>query len=140
MKNAQELRQKLAHYTGVNQVYCHSLVESFNYTTGMRAVFQHAGNGAYWLGDIMATEPSIRHAVMKEGFCVALLQVDGNRAVFSVARDYDEHAEDGSKLDSVYFTLAIDLTDFPEGTWKFCLTYTRVGDSNVVLALLSSEY
>lgn len=140
MQTAQELRQELAHYTGGDQIYCHSLVRSFNYTAGMRAVFQHAGNGAYWLGDIMATEPGIRNAVMEEGFCVALLQVDGNRAVFSVARDCDEHAQEGSKLDGVCFTHAIDFTDFPEGSWKFYLTYTTVGDRNVVLAMLPREY
>ena len=59
MNNANELRQTLRNYTGSEQVYRHSLARLFNYTEGARAFFRNAGQGAYWLADILATEPSI---------------------------------------------------------------------------------
>lgn len=140
MIDANELRHELRQYTGGEQVYRHSLVKSFNYTAGMRFMFQNAGNGAYWLADILATELKIRQAVVGEGFCVGVLKVSGTAAMLVVARDYNEHAEEGSKLDGVYFARAINCTDFPEGAWKFYLTHTSVGGQEAILALLPNEY
>lgn len=140
MIDANELRHELRQYTGGEQVYKHSLVSTFNYTAGMRFMFQNAGNGAYWLADILATEPKIKQAVLAEGFCVGVLKVSGAAAMLAVARDYNEHADEGNKLDGVGFARAIHSTDFPEGTWKFYLVGTLVGGREVILAMLPNEY
>lgn len=144
--NAAELRYELRQFTGSEQIFHHALVKSFNYTEGMRFVFQKAGNGAYWLSDILATEPAIKRGVVTHGFCVAVLDVKGSKAKLVVARDAsavtDASGETvtGYAFDQVVFQRDIDLTDFPEGLWKFYLTHTQVGSSEVVLAMLPSEY
>lgn len=75
MKDANELRHELRQHTGGEQIFRHSLNAGFNYTEGVRAFAQQAGGGAYWLLDILATQPEVRNGVKQEGFCVMLLTV-----------------------------------------------------------------
>lgn len=139
--DAQQLKLELMqHYGGSETVYRHTLNAKFNYTEGMKALFTHAGGGAYWLSDILATEPAIAAGVKKDGFCVGVLSVIGTVANLTVAVDYAENAEPSHRFLTVIFTRQIAHTDFPEGTWKFYLTYTTVGSSDVVMALLPREY
>lgn len=139
--DAQQLKLELAQYYGGDEnVYRHALNAKFNYTAGMKALFTHAGGGAYWLSDILATEPAIAAGVKKDGFCVGVLEVIGTVANLTVAVDYSEGPEPGQQFQGVLYTRQIDLTDFPEGKWKFYLTYTTVGSSDVVMALLPREY
>lgn len=134
--DAQQLGQLIGTFTGGETVYRHSLMASFNYTEGVRAFFQSAGGGAYWLADILATEPKVRAGVVQDGFCVARLKVESDcSAVLTVARDVS-----GDDFDGVHYSQEIKFTDCPEGTWTLYLTYTTVGSSDVVLAMLPREY
>lgn len=136
--DAHELKAELRqHYGGSETVYRHSLNAKFNYTEGMKALFTNAGGGAYWLSDILATEPAILKGVKKEGFCIAVLDVVNGSAGLTVAVDYD--SEEKRFLNPI-FTRFITVTDFPEGHWRIYLTYTTVGSLDVVMALLPSEY
>lgn len=144
--NADELRAELRqHYGGSETVYHHSLNKGFHYTPGMRSIFQHAGGGAYWLADILATEPKILGAIREHGFCVGVLDVKGTKATLTVARDvrtqedYHQNAIGYTFIETVY-EQAIDYTDFPEGLWRFYLTQTSVGGKSVPMALLDREY
>jgi hypothetical protein len=148
MKDANELRQALTGYTGGEHVYRHNMVRTFNYTEGAKAFFQNAGQGAYWLADILATEPAIKAGVRSYGFCLAVLDVKDKAAVITVARDATELHYGGREtkelmgyqFDSVAYTRKIDFTDCPEGLWKFYLTWTEVGGGPVILCMLPSEY
>lgn len=137
------LRNELRHHTGSEQIFHHSLVKSFNYTEGVRAFFQNAGNGAYWLGDILATEPAIKNAVVAEGFCIAMLDVKAdNTAKLTVSRDCNSSDEEPivyTPVD-VRYERAISFTDCPAGQWRFYLAWTEVGDKPVVMAMLPTEY
>lgn len=152
MNDAKELKTLLHQHTGSDQIFKHSLNPLFNYTEGVRSFAQNAGGGAYWLLDILASEPAIREAVRKDGLCVMLLDVREEsgptkvtitepKAVLTVSRDADTDPDTKVVTPSdIRFTQAIDLTDCPVGQWKFYLTYTTVGTRNVTLALLPSEY
>ena len=145
MKNANELRQMLRGHTGGEQVYRHKLNRLFNYTEGARAFFQNAGQGAYWLSDILATEPSILNSVKAHVFMVAVLQVHGTKGQLMVAGDVTETTDahgktTGVECSGVVFERTVDFTDCPEGIWKFYLAWTYVGEGQVVLCMLPSEY
>ena len=145
MKDANELRQLLRGYTGGEQAYLHKLNRLFNYTEGARAFFQNAGQGAYWLSDILATEPSILNSVKAHGFMVAVLQVQGTKGQLMVAYDMTETTDAhgnaiGVEGSRIAFERTVDFTDCPEGIWKFYLTWTYVGEGEVVLCMLPSEY
>lgn len=145
MKHANELRLALSGYKGSEQVYRHPLMRSFNYTEGARAFFQNAGQGAYWLADILATETAIRDAVKAHSFCLAVLHVSGTKGKIMVARDGMDLTDaqgvlTGVEGSGISFERTLDFTDCPEGVWKFYLTWTEVGDRPVVLCMLPSEY
>lgn len=145
MKDANKLRHLLSYYTGGELVYRHKLARSFNYTEGARAFFQNAGQGAYWLADILATEPSITRAVRENGFMVVVLQVEGTKAQLGVARDSSSVTDGNGNLigiecSGVEFDRTIDYTDCPEGIWKFYLTWEQTEKSEVVRCMLPSEY
>jgi len=123
MKNANELRSSLAHHTGSSSLYRHGLNKSCMYTEGVQDFAESAGNGAYWLLDILVTEPLILSAMRRENFVVVMLTVTGTAAHLTVRRDTH---------DPILFQRAIDFTDCPEGEWKFYFT------DNVLM--LPSEY
>jgi alkylation response protein AidB-like acyl-CoA dehydrogenase len=138
MNDANELRAELGQHYSSQQVFHHNLVRSFVYTEGARAFFKNAGKGAYWLSDILATEPAIRKGVIEHDLCVAVLNVKGSKAELVVARDMRE--QDGVRtFESLVFERAFDYTDCPEGVWQLLLSFTTVGDHNVIMALLPSE-
>ena len=137
------LRNELRQHTGSERIFHHSLVKSFNYTEGVRAFFQKAGNGAYWLGNILATELAIKNAVIAEGLCVAMLDVKaGNTAKLTVSRDCNSSDEEPVVYTpvGVRYERTISFTDCPAGQWRFYLAHTEVGDKEVILAMLPSEY
>ena len=131
MKHADELRNLLANHTGSQEVYRHSLARGVCYTEGVRDFAKNAGGGAYWLLDILATEPTILRLVREEGIAFATLDSTGMTAKLTVAAD--------SGIPPV-FTRILDATDCPAGEWMFYLSATEVGGKPVVMILLPSEY
>ena len=135
--DAHALKAELAQHYGSETIYRHALNAKFNYTEGMKALFTHAGGGAYWLSDILATEPAIAAGVKKDGLCIGAVEVVNGSANLTVGVDY---VSDTKTFLTPIFTRFIPVTDFPEGFWKFYLAYTTVGSLDVVMALLPSEY
>ena len=146
MKHADELKNLLRQCSGGDCIYKHSMVKSFVYTEGAREFFQNAGDGAYWLADILATEPAIRRGVAEHGLCVVLLDVKGRKATLTVSVDLitDKDAAGevtGYRPQSIQFQRAIDYTDCPEGFWKLYLDRTELeGGAEVMICLLPQEY
>lgn len=136
MNDAQELRNSLRHHGGGDQPYKHSLNRRFLYTAGVREFARNAGAGAYWLVDILATEPVIRQHVEREGFALAVLEVTGTTATLVVANDT---TSDGERFEGVIYSKHIGFTDCPEGKWKFYLEPTQVGNVTGVMAMLPGE-
>jgi hypothetical protein len=116
----EELNTSLKQFTGTSQWYKHGLVPSLLYTDGVRYFAEHAGGGAYWFLDIVATE--IFPLQKDEAFILIELNVTGSAAEI-VCTDGD---------DVELYRRSIEFTDCPEGRWEFYLT------DNVFL--LPSEY
>lgn len=143
MQDGNALYQALRQHTGSEHIYKHSLVAGFTYTEGVREFAQEAGGGAYWLLDILATEPAIRKAVNEDGFHLVKLDVKGTKATLSVHMD---------TITPPVFTREIDYTDCPEHPnqdgrtehkdvfWKFYLTPNHVGNMQVITCMLPGEY
>ena len=134
-----ELYNTLKQFFGGDQPYRHAIFKSFHYTEGVRHFAQNAGGGAYWLLDILATEPKIGRHVAEMGFAIVDLKVGGNHAVLEVKNDDGE--------DPIY-RQEISYTDCPEapvskgnpnGSWKFYIEQTMVGDKVVPIMLLPNE-
>jgi hypothetical protein len=108
----------LSGFTGSETWYRHPLNKSWSYTEGVYYFAEKAG--AYWLLDILVTEP----AILKQAkdFALATLKVVGSEA--------DLIVEDGNG--ARVFARHIDFTDCPEGVWKFYMTDKTI--------LLPSEY
>jgi hypothetical protein len=124
-----ELRHNLASFIGSEKAYFHALNRAVHYSEGVRFFAQNAGGGAYWLLDILASEPQILRGVAEHGMCVVLLQVVGSVAQLTVARDYNS---DSGAFEAVAYTRQIDFTDCPEGQWKFYMIDNMI--------MLPSEY
>ncbi len=121
MIESNELRHQLAHHTGSTTWYRHPFNRSCTYTDGVQAFAEAAG--AYWLLDILMTQPEIIQAQRREGIVFITLAVSRGSAMLTVKRDDDEPA---------LYSRHIDYTDCPEGEWKFFF-----GDD---VLLLPSEY
>lgn len=140
MKDGKDLYQALRQFTGGGEdIFRHSLVKSFNYTEGVREFAREAGNGAYWMLDILATTPEITKHIKEHGFALVLLKVTGSTARLTVAND--------SGVPPL-FALDIPYTDCPEapvtpvnteGTWKFYLEQSYAGDKPITLMMLPNE-
>lgn len=115
--NAEELRNALGQFTGTENWYRHPLARSMTYTDGVKFFADHAG--AYWLVDVMATQPEIAQAPFSH---VALLVKEDETASL-VADDGDGN---------VQYSRDIAFTDCPHGLWQFYVT-----DSVI---MLPSEY
>ncbi len=145
MTDSNELRQLLRQHTGSEVLYHHPLVHRFTYTEGVRAFFQNAGNGAYWLSDILATQPEIAQGVAQHGFCVMVLAVSQGKAVLTVSRDvrtvenYQQEVVGYTHIDVVY-QQPISFTDCPNGLWRFFLVNSATKGLATILTLLPSEY
>lgn len=113
--NKEELTRELSgRYGGTETVWKHSLHQAVTYTDGVRAFAQHAGGGAYWLLDILVTEPKILNEVKTHGFAVVTLTVKKTSAWLVVT--------DGGKngdAEEVVYRRNIEFTDCPEGEWVF---------------------
>jgi hypothetical protein len=139
MKDGNELLQGMRQFTGSECLFRHALTRRFTYTEGVQFFAQNAGGGAYWLLDILATEPAIRDLVLGEGedcgFAFVKLRVTGHTAMLVV--------EDGNGV--LKFGRHIDLTDCPphptstdepDGFWKFYIEPNRLGDGTVVMTMM----
>jgi len=110
MKDAAKLRTALAHYTGTVHYYRHPFSRC-TYTDGVKFFAQNAGGGAYWLLDILLTQPEVLQAQREHGMVFCWLTVTPDRkAVLHVERDGGEPE---------LYRRAIDWTDCPEGKWLF---------------------
>lgn len=108
-------------FTGSAVLYHHPLYKVPQYTEGIRYFLQNAGNGAYWLLDLIATEPAI--AKQAREFASIKLSVKHNAARLWV---------DDGNLGKPVYERTIEYTDCPEGQYSFYWT------DNVLM--LASEY
>lgn len=132
MDNAQSLQEALSQHCG-SATYYRYHIGPMRYTEGVHCFANNAGGGAYWLLDIIGTDPVIRELVLASGFAVTTLKVfAGYKAKLTVAED--------SGVPPV-FSLDIPYTDCPEGEWQFYLEVTEddVGEE-VFMCLLPSEH
>jgi hypothetical protein len=106
-----DLLTELRHYTATENYYFHPMYPFLKYTDGFRYFIQNAGKGAYWLLDIIATEPTIRKQA--EEFACIKLTVRDNAAVLRV--------DDGNGTKPVYERV-IEYTDCPPGEYRFYWT------------------
>jgi hypothetical protein len=114
------LQDKLRQFTGSEFWHKHWLGKML-YTDGVQYFAEHAGHGAYWFLDIVATE--LHPKQVKPGdFYVIKLEVAGNEAVIQI--------DDGDG--NVFWTRHIEYTDCPPGIYKFYLVHD--------VLLLPSEY
>jgi len=145
MNESNELRALLRQFIGTETIYKHSLVGGFTYTDGFRAFLQNAGGGAYWLVDILATEPAIIKGVIEHGLCVGVLEVKAHIGKLTVSKDIRVQENSlqeiiGYKYIDVIYEQMFDYTDCPEGSWKFYLVTSTDGIMPSVLAMLPGEY
>jgi len=139
MKDGRDLLLSMQQYTGSERLFRHSLVRAFTYTEGVHFFANNAGGGAYWLLDILATEPAVRQQVLGEadgcGFASVRLKVVGNQADLTV--------DDGNG--NVKYMRHIDMTDCParpvtqsdpEGVWLFFIEPNQLGDGTVCMTMM----
>ncbi|QFZ84585.1 hypothetical protein GFK26_18325 [Variovorax paradoxus] len=139
MNDGHELLRNMQQFSGAEQLFRHGLVRDFNYTEGVRFFAQNAGGGAYWLLDILATEPAIRSLVLDEregcGFASVRLKVTGSKAHLIV--------DDGNG--NTKFRRFVDPTDCPErpktkldpeGVWLFFIESSQLGDGKLCMTMM----
>lgn len=124
--DSQQLKAELRQYYGGDQLY-RSPLGSLNYTSGVRFFFNQAGNaGAYWLRDVLATQPEVR-AASRDDFVIVILDVGDNGARLTVSRDATRPLleEDGFKRTPVdiCYQRDIHLCDTQKGEWVFYIEY-----------------
>jgi hypothetical protein len=120
MKDTLELQSALAHFVGSENYHFSRLYRWMQYTDGVKFFFENAGNGAYWLCDIIGTE--LKDMALKLGFLAITLSVTNGKGVLLVTDgDYEE-----------LYRKHFSFTDCPDGDWKF---FTVGG-----VLMLASEY
>lgn len=102
------LLDDLQQFTGTVDYHRHPMYRFVMYTDGVRHFFRHAGNGGYWMLDLLATEPRIR--IQAKEFASIKLRVQESKAVLTV--------NDGNDGPNVY-ERHIEYTDCPEGEYLF---------------------
>lgn len=114
-----ELKSNLSQFTGSIEWYRHPINRKVLYTEGVQYFAEKAG--AYWLLDIIATQPEILKQAQEFAYIKFLAHEDlsGNLSV-----------EDGNG--NVIYQKKIGFTDCPIGTWDFYF-YTNT-------IMLPSEY
>jgi hypothetical protein len=117
--SATDLRNELAHCTGTETWYRHSLNRHMRYTEGVQLFAERAAG--YWFLDIVGTE--FFQLQKKSEFVLITLLVKGRKAIILVS--------DGNE-NKLRRNRNISFTDCPEGEWKFYLTNNTL--------LLPSEY
>lgn len=118
--NKADLQDNLRHFTGTDNWFKHHFNKHLLYTDGVKFFAEHAGGGAYWFLDIIASE--IWQLQSIEPFMVIYLEVHDSKAIIA--------CEDGN--DKEVYRREIAYTDCPEGSWLFYLT------DNVLM--ITSEY
>lgn len=128
MTPTDKLKSELAHYYGGTDTWWrHPLNRRLTYTDGVKHFADHAGGGAHWLLDIVATEcaPFVEnHRIV---FFTA--KSDGRRATLTLVPDTDKPP---------LWSRDIPLTDLPEGEWP--LWIAEGGPSGTTVVMLPSEY
>jgi hypothetical protein len=119
---AANLAFQLAGFTGSETMYQHTINRNVIYTEGVRHFAQNAGHGAYWLLDIMATEPKILR--QQREFALVKLVAKNGKAKLTV--------DDGNDGSEPVYKKNISFTDCPDGEWKFYFIEGTI--------LLPSEY
>lgn len=104
------LRAALDQFFGTEKYHYNPLYPKMNYTDGVQFFANNAGNGAYWLLDIIGTEIFEIHRKGEEFIHIRLI-VSGEKAEIV--------ADDGN--DNVLFRRSIEFTDCPSGEWRFFL-------------------
>lgn len=111
MKDANELRNALSQLTCTEGYFFNPINRNIPYTDGAKFFFENAGGGAYWLLDILLTQPEILKPLKIDRFLVVQLAVtDDMRAVLTVANGTGSDA-------TVYYRRDLDYTDCPAGEW-----------------------
>lgn len=119
MNNGQELASALRGYYGSDTIFFHPINRKVFYTEGFQFFLKNAGGGAYWLLDILATEPAILKGVRELGIVFVRLTVLNGQANLVV------NADDG---EPPLYHRHISFTDCPEkpvtkddpkGEWLF---------------------
>lgn len=119
--DANYLRNELSLFTGTENYYRHPFNRQSTYTDGVKHFCEIAGGGAYWLLDILMTEPEILKQQLN--FASIKFVVADSVGVLTV--------NDGNDSPPV-FTREIEWTTTPDGEWGFYFT------DNVLM--LPSEY
>lgn len=101
MQDADTIRQTLAHFTGSERFYRHTLARRLVYTDGVQYVAEACD--AYWLIDNIASHQLFTASVRAEPFQVWKLAVGGGEASLV--------CEDGNG--KVVYREDISFTDFP---------------------------
>jgi hypothetical protein len=109
MNDTIALERALGQFCGSEQLYRHALNRRVLYSEGVQFFAENAGAGAYWLLDILATEP----AILAEEFAHVTLKVVEGHANLVVT----DGGKDGKSAKVVY-RRDIDYTDCPLGTWE----------------------
>ena len=116
----------LGQFTGSEHLYAHPISKKLVYTDGIRYVAEQAG--AYWLLDILALQVAGRAINDREPFGVVFLHVENGSASLEVWDDVP--------VNRFLFQQNIEFTDFPEGRWKFYITW----DGERATLMLTTEY
>ena len=131
--NASELQNELSQCSGSEGYTRHALVKNCIASSGAMTFFENAGNGAFWLWDLLATEVAPLAKRHETVFC--MLSVKGSAAVLKVTDGGRGDVENGEK-ETVLFRREIHFTDCPEGEWRLWMGW----DGQYVTVFLPSEY
>ena len=118
MKDANELQALLGQYYGTDQYYLNPLNPHVKYTDGAKAFFVNAGGGAYWLLDILITQPEILKAMAHDPFLTVKLTVAEDCTAELVVDNGNEGVAEGEGEYRVYYRRSLEFTDCPAGDWK----------------------
>lgn len=115
MMKPEEFASQLLQHTGSELLYRHGIVRDVLYTEGVQFFAKHCGGGAYWLLDILATEPAIRKQA-QEFASITFTSKDGKGKI--VVTDGGAEPE-GEAPKPPAFHRDIGLTTAFDGEWKF---------------------
>lgn len=125
--DAQGLRAEMRQYYGGHDQNYKSQFGPMQYTPGVRFFFVQGGNaGAYWLRDILTTQPEVTRAWQKHGFICVLLEraEDSSKATLTVCEDLNTVDLGNGKtkkvpLGETYYKRELDYSDVQPGQWLF---------------------
>lgn len=104
MDNGAQLKHALDSFIGGDAPRFQRMFPKLHYTEGFACFMEHAGHGAHWFFQYLATQPGVLEGVKREGFgCVKLLVQEDETAVLTV--------DDGN--DKVFHRHKLNFTDCP---------------------------